>query len=291
MSTATLAATTGARSVGRWIGTGRLVRLHPGWVTIPELAEDWIVRAHAATGYAGGPLSHMSALAVHGVVDNEVTRLDVTVTPDRRARTSRWLRVHRSRIPCRVVEARGLPATTVARSLVDTWGEAHRSRALRGFDGVAREALLRATRERRVAPADVLAELTVRPELPGRAALQELVGLAARGTHSALEVMAVQRVLDLTGLPPYEQQFRVLLQGGPVALDAAWPEVKLAVELDGAEFHRSPEARERDMRRDAALAALGWLVLRFSYRQITRDPAWCRAQIVAAYRRRLSLVP
>lgn len=291
MSTAALAATTGVRSVGRWISTGRLVRLHPGWVTLPELADDWTVRAHAATTYAGGALSHMSALAVHRVVDTEVTRLDVTVTPDRRARTSRWVRVHRSRIPFRVVQARGLPATTVARALVDTWGDAHRHRALRGFDGVAREALLRATRERRVTPSDLLGELATRPELPGRAALQELARLAARGAHSALEVAAVRRVLDLAGLPPYEQQFRVVLPGGAVALDAAWPEVKLAVELDGTAFHSSPEARERDMRRDAALAALGWLVLRFSHRQITRDPGWCRAQIVAAYRRRLSVVP
>jgi hypothetical protein len=69
------------RTVSRWIATGRLVRLHPGWVTVPELAEDWTVRAHAATGYSGGPLSHMSALAVHGVVDTEVTRLNVTVSP------------------------------------------------------------------------------------------------------------------------------------------------------------------------------------------------------------------
>jgi predicted transcriptional regulator of viral defense system len=99
ISTTGLARRTGPRSVGRWIADGTLVRLHPGWVTVPELAEDWTVRAHAATGYAGGPLSHKSALAVHGVVDQEVTRLNVTVLGDRRVRTSRWLRVHRTRNP------------------------------------------------------------------------------------------------------------------------------------------------------------------------------------------------
>ena len=31
----------------------------------------------------------------------------------------------------------------------------------------------------------------------------------------------------------------------------------MAVELDGAAFHGSREARERDLRRDTALAALG----------------------------------
>jgi very-short-patch-repair endonuclease len=177
------------RTVTRWVAAGQLVRLHPGWVTVPDLADDRTVRAHAATGYAGGPLSHMSALAVHGVVADEVTRLDVTVPSASKVRTSRWLRVHRSRVP------------------------------------------------------------------------------------------------------PARRQHRVLLPDGPVLLDAAWPEVELAIELDGAAFHGSQEARERDLRRDAALAALGWLVIRFSYRRVTRDPAACRAQIAAADRSRLSVVP
>lgn len=267
------------------------MRLHPGWVTLPEHADDWTVRAHAATGYADGPLSHMSALAVHRVVDNEVTRLNVTVPPERRVRTSRWLRVHRSRTPVEVVQARGLPTTTVARSLVDTWGDAHRARALPGFDGVAREAVLHAARERRIAVPDVLAELTHRPQLPGRAALLDLLGLVVGGAHSALEIVAVREVLAVPGLPRCAQQHRVLLPDGPVFLDAAWPEVKLAVELDGAAFHGTHEARERDLRRDAALAALGWVVLRFSYLQVTRRPEVCRAQIAAAYQARLSVVP
>ena len=290
-SVSALSAAASSRSVERWIASGRLVPLHPGWVTVPDLADDWTVRAHAATSYTGGPLSHMSALAVHGVVDQEVTRLNVTVREHRRVRTSRWLRVHRSRTPFEVVEARGLPATTVARSLLDTWGDAHRSRAMRGFGAVAREAVLRATRERRVVAEELSGELALRPELPGRAALLELLGLVAGGCQSELEIFGVQNVLAVAGLPPCRQQHAVMLPFGRVFLDAAWPEVKLAVELDGAAFHGSQEARERDIRRDAALAAQGWLVLRFSYRRLTRHPAACRAEIEAAYRRRLSVVP
>jgi hypothetical protein len=271
------------------MSSGRLVRLHPGWVTTPAFAEDWTVRAYAATGYAGGPLSHMSALAVHGVVDNRVTRLNVTVTCDRKLRTSRWLRVHRTRIRPIVVRAGGLPATTPARSLLDTWGDAHRARAMRGFASVAREACLRATREGVVTPAELMAELGLRPELPGRASLVELVGLIEGGCQSELEIFGVRNVLAVPGLPPCRQQHRLVLPNGTVFLDAAWPEVKLAVELDGAAFHGSAEARERDLRRDAALAALGWVVLRFSYRQLTRHPERCRAQIAAAYRSRLSI--
>ena len=291
ISTAALSAVVNPRTIARWLNSGRLVRLHPGWVTAAEFAEDWTVRAHAAAGYTGGPLSHMTALALHGVVDNEVTRLNVTVPTSVRVRTSRWLRVHRSRTAVATVRARNLPVTTVGRSLVDTWGDAHRSRALRGFDAVAREAVLRATRERRVSAVELQAELKVRPELPGRAALVELLGLIGSGAQSELEVFAARHVFDLPGLPMPRQQHRVVLADGPVFLDAAWPEVKLAIELDGAAFHGSQEARERDLRRDAALAALGWLVIRFSYRRLTRHPAACRAEILAAYRSRLSVVP
>jgi hypothetical protein len=290
-SIASLSGVVDRRTVSRWLSGGRLVRIHPGWVTVPDLADDWTVRAHAATGYTGGALSHMSALAVHGLVENEVTRLDVTVPSASRIRTSRWLRVHRSGNHFAITRARGLPATTIARSLVDTWGDAHRARALRGFDAVAREAVLRATRERRVSAVDVGAELRLRPELPGRAALAGLLGLIDAGVQSELEVFGVLHVLDVPGLPSCRLQHRVLLADGPVLLDAAWPEVKLAVELDGAAFHGSQEARERDLARDAALAALGWLVLRFSYRRVTRNPGACRGQIAAAYRSRLTVVP
>jgi REase_MTES_1575 len=290
-STASLSTEVTPRTIGRWLASGKLVRLHPGWVTVPALAQDWNVRAYAATGYAGGPLSHMSALAVHGVVDHEVTRLDVTVAIDCRVRTSRWLRIHRAHRRPALVVARGLPATTIARSVVDTWGAAHRAAAVRGFDSVARGALLRATRERRVRPEEVAAEVSRRPNLPGRSELLELLRLITGGSQSELEIFGVRHLLSIPGLPAPRQQHRVLLPDGPVFLDAAWPGVKLAVELDGAAFHGSPEARERDLRRDAALAALGWLVLRFSYRRATRDPEACRRQIAAVYRQRLSTVP
>jgi hypothetical protein len=291
VATGTLIRSTSARSVARWIDTGRLVRLHPGWVTVPELADDWTVRAHAATGYTGGALSHMSALAVHGIVDHEVTRLDVLVRRDRRVRSSRWLRIHRTDAPFGIVAARGIRATPAPRSLVDTWGDAHSRRAMRGFDGVARGAALRAVREKRVSVRELAMELSRRPELPGRGRLLQLLGLLAAGCQSELEIFAVLHVLAIPDLPRCRQQFRVDLAHGPVRLDAAWPEVKLAVELDGAAFHGSPDARERDLRRDAALAAQGWLVLRFSYRRLKREPAACRAEILAAYRQRLSMVP
>ena len=92
------------------------------------------------------------------------------------------------------------------------------------------------------------------------------------------------------GMPRFVQQHPVALPSGTVRLDAAIPELKVAVELDGAAFHGSAEARERDTRRDAALAARGWVVLRFSYRRLMRDPEGCRREILEVCRARQALL-
>jgi very-short-patch-repair endonuclease len=80
-------------------------------------------------------------------------------------------------------------------------------------------------------------------------------------------------------------QYEIPLGYGSLHVDAAWPEVKLAVEFDGAAYHAGRDDWQRDLRRDAALAALGWVVLRFSYSDVTERPV-CGAQVMAAFRRR-----
>ena len=80
------------------------------------------------------------------------------------------------------------------------------------------------------------------------------------------------------------------LPWGRVRLDAALPELKVAVELDGAAFHGSAAARGRATRRAAALAARGWVVLRFSYRRLMTDPEGCRREILEVCRARRCLV-
>lgn len=63
------------------------------------------------------------------------------------------------------------------------------------------------------------------------------------------------------------------------------------MEFDGAAYHAGRDDWQRDLRRDAALAALGWVVLRFSWTDVTERPAFCGAQVVAAYHRRCLDVP
>lgn len=57
---------------------------------------------------------------------------------------------------------------------------------------------------------------------------------------------------------------------------------RLIVEVDGAAYHTDPAAFERDRRRDARLSALGFRVLRFSYRQTMGRWHEVKAAVLAA---------
>jgi hypothetical protein len=124
----------------------------------------------------------------------------------------------------------------------------------------------------------------------GRAELTSLLELVAGGCESELEIWGVLEVLPRPpAVPAYVQQHRLVLPGGRrITLDAAYVEARVAIEMDGAAFHGSREARERDLRRDTALAAAGWIVLRFSYARLMADPDGCRREIVAAVLARLA---
>ena len=163
-------------------------------------------------------------------------------------------------------------------AVVDTWSLAVGEPALRA---TARAAVIESVREQRVTATELLAEVATRPGLPGRRELQRLVGMVADGSHSELEIWGVEQVLTGAGMPVFSRQHELRLPGRTVRLDAAVPELMVAVELDGAAFHGSARARESDTRRDVALAALGWVVLRFSYRRLVDDPAGCRREILA----------
>jgi very-short-patch-repair endonuclease len=275
-------------TVARWVRRGRLLRPHAGVLVVPERFDDWHTRALAGVLATDGALSHWSALALwrRGPATGPV---HVSVPAARRALRSPGLVVHRVRLldPDRIG---GLPVTDLSRAVVECWGLAL------GADGGirdverARAAVITTLRERQLRPAELRAEVAARPALPGRADLLDLVTKVEGGSHSELEIWGVDHVLTGPGMPRFVRQFRVVLPHAVVKLDAAIPELRMAIELDGAAFHGDQIARERDIRRDVALAALGWVVLRFSYRRITTEPDACRREILAVLAARRSVL-
>jgi very-short-patch-repair endonuclease len=70
-------------------------------------------------------------------------------------------------------------------------------------------------------------------------------------------------------LPQPEVNVRV----GEFDVDFLWPACRLAVEVDGWGVHRTRSAFENDRARDVKLKLRGYEVVRFTWRQLTDDPA------------------
>jgi hypothetical protein len=100
-----------------------------------------------------------------------------------------------------------------------------------------------------------------------------------------------QRMLTVidgnVNLPGRYELVRLRVGRRSVYLDVYCREAKVNFELDGAKWHGSAAARERDLRRDAALAAMGIMVVRFTHGQLTRTPEVVRAQVRAIVAARL----
>jgi very-short-patch-repair endonuclease len=65
-------------------------------------------------------------------------------------------------------------------------------------------------------------------------------------------------------------------------VDFAYPEIRLAIEVDGFGAHGTPRAMAKDFVRQNGLVPYGWHVLRFTWRQVTRQPELVAAAIRAA---------
>jgi very-short-patch-repair endonuclease len=265
------------------IGRRSLTRLFPHVYCSSARHVDPHLLLRAALRHAGrgAAVSHTSALAVWGLID---LRRPVHLTVDQSVRRAGCtdLVVHRRlrfrAEPPQCVVRQGLVVTELARSLVDSWP------LLPVAD--RRPLVLDAARRRLVSGPALVDALAERPNVGGHRQLGQTIDLVHDGCESELEALGVLGVFRHRSLPRSVGQYRVTLPSGAIRLDRAWPGVKVAVELDGARHHTSPEDRRRDLARDAALAAQGWIVLRFTYADVRRDPDRVRRQVLAVIRTR-----
>ena len=76
--------------------------------------------------------------------------------------------------------------------------------------------------------------------------------------------MRFLRAIVGAGLPEPVQQHPVSVGGRQYRIDLAYPEHKVAIEIDGWEYHRSRSAFDDDRTRANDLVVAGWHVLRFT---------------------------
>lgn len=261
------------------VTVGRLRVLHRGVYAVghDRLAPEgrWL-----AAVFAGGEkavLSHRSAARLWGIVRYD-GRVEVTTPTDRRDRSA----IHFIRASVESVdrtEHRGIPVTTVARTLLDL-GAVDARRVPNAFEQADVLGLLDARELQRL--------VDEHPRRPGTRAIRTVLASAAdwRGiTRSALEAR-FRAVVDEAGLPAPSMNCPVDLGAFVIEADAVWHDARLIVELDGYAYHRTPGAFERDRERDRAAVAAGWRVIRITWRQLASDPRGVIRDLRAALVRR-----
>jgi very-short-patch-repair endonuclease len=269
-----------ASRLKRWAAQGRLEMVHAGVYRLAGTPETWEQRLMASV-LAGGPgavASHRSAARLMALGDSE--ELEISVPASRRP-VIQGVRIHRVRDLDRatIVRRNGIPTTNPTRTLVDLG-------AVYG-PTLVEDALDRAL-TRRIITVGLLErelELLARPGRNGVGALRAVLDRRAMGAERPDSVLEARmaRLFRAWSLPPAVFQYEVRVAGRLVArVDFAYPELRLAIEVDGWETHSSPRELQYDLDRQNALVAAGWTVLRFTWVDVVRRPAKVAARIQAA---------
>lgn len=208
-------------------------------------------------------VSHLSAAQLHGwKVKQAADRIHVTVPRKRRRRAAHApLALHWRHLPdAETAEGVTSPLRTVmdcARTLPFDEALVIADQALR-LGAVRRPELLTAAEASRG---------------PGALAARRVARLADGRAANPLESCLRAIALGVPGLEVTPQQ-TIRAPGLRTDVDLADPALRLAIEAEGYEHHGSRAGLRRDCRRYTALAAMGWVIARYSYEDIMGDPGW-----------------
>jgi very-short-patch-repair endonuclease len=245
-------------AISRWVASGRLHRIYPGVYAVGHRAICTEGRLLAAVLYAGpgAALSHASAASWWGLLSYLPSSTHVCSPVQRQS--PKGVCVHRAKRIDRVMR-HGIPVTPVARTLVD-------------FASIAPLESVR----KAVAEADYWRILDL-------SAIDALTGMGRAGSTRLKRALELHRPQYARTLSPLEDRFLDLCRRHRIPLpevnltvcgykvDALWRAERVIVELDGRSAHGTDARMERDRGRELALRAGGCWVLRYSWRQVTRE--------------------
>jgi hypothetical protein len=249
-----LAAGVTSRQIEVRVARGSLIRLYPGVYRVGHAApsvEATYTAAVLACG-DGAVLMGVAAAYLYGLIKGEPPP-PVVRTPTERE--IEGIETHRTRGDERGTEWRGIPITTVARTLMDLAPSMNEKELAR----VCHEAQVR---------------FGTRPEqLRGRARVVMTGDIPV--TLSALEDRFLERLRE-HGLPVPNTNRRTKKR---TYVDCRWPARRLTVELDGYRFHNTRHAWENDRRRERDAHARGDEHRRYTYGDVFEDPDLMLAEL------------
>jgi very-short-patch-repair endonuclease len=232
--------------------TGSLHRVHRGVYAVGHLGlgqeAKWLAAVLACGD--GAVLSHRSAATLWAIRLGELFRPQVTTEYDQRHAA---IATHRGRLAdADRTTHRGIPVTSPSRRLAELAHVLDHDELTRAL----REAMFR----RLYDPRAIQDALTRRPSR----ALKDLLTEA-----TVTESMMEDRFLTIRKrhhLPLPHTQHRINAK----RYDFAWPQQKVVVETDSWVAHANQVAFQADRSQTNALQLAGWLVLRFTWADLTR---------------------
>jgi hypothetical protein len=256
-----------AGAIERRIGKGSLPQEFRGVYRVGHRAPSLEARYIAAVFACGegALLSGRAAAHLYGLIKGTVPPPEVTAPTERRVK---GVTTHRSRTLDRrdATIVKGIPATTIPRTLVDL-------AATLTADDLAR-ACHEAEVRYHLKPRQVEAVLARRPSARGATALRAILHGEARVSLSKLE-RGFLALLKREGLPlPITNK-----PAGGRYVDCRWPEHQLTVELDSYRFHSSRFSWEQDREREREARRRGDEFRRFTYEDVFVDLRYMLAQL------------
>jgi hypothetical protein len=248
-----LAAGLDHRAIARRVAAGRLHRVARGVYAVGHVALSREAHMLAAVFEAGdgAALSHLACAELWQVSRFRASVIDVVVPQRRRVKTA--TRIHRAPtlLPRDVTVYKGIPVTTIARMLVDLTDVL--------TDHQLANVIHEATFRRRfslAATRDAIERSNGRHNLDVLERALALNAQGSAGTKSGNEDQFLH-LLQLAGIPEPLVNTRV----NGVEPDFHWPDLQLAIEIDGPGHARARTQRE-DGQNEAKLRAAGYEVIR-----------------------------
>jgi very-short-patch-repair endonuclease len=216
--------------------------------------------------------SHRTAWWCHGLDGLRERVIDVSTVKKSRSPKPNVV-IHQTslnRLPTPQVN-RGFKITDVARTLLDIGAVARPWSVEFALEDALRKGVVDLVNLR------TTLELEGGRGCPGSKVLRKLLDqrpLDYEALHSAFEIL-LERLINESTLPRHVRQHEVMTNSGiPADIDFAWPEEELGVEGEGYRWHSGRRRWQTDLDRQNALAEIGWLLLRFSYHDVTRRPQY-----------------
>jgi very-short-patch-repair endonuclease len=261
-----------AQAIQHRIMKGRLHRIERGVYAVgrPELTQlgGWMAAVLSCGSRA--VLSYGSAAALWGIERERRGAIEIAISSRSMRVRPRLLVYRRPNLRASdLVVRRGIPVTSIVRTLVDLAARLDRGRLERAVNEADRLGLI-----------DPPALAEALGEHSGKHGVRRLREMLAERTFcltdSELERRFVPIALEAGLSPPLTRR-----QVNGFRVDFFWPDLGLVVETDGLRYHRTPAQQARDRLRDQAHAAAGLTPLRFTHAQVCFEAEYVRETLHA----------